>query len=571
VLGLVVALLCLPSLLTGYQTDDWTHQAILNGVEPLETQRSPVNDLFSFIDGEPETVTAQRDAGIFPWWVQVDLKLRLWRPLTALTHLADHALAPNVAVIAHLHSIAWMVALALLAIALFRRVHGVTAVAGLAALVYCLDEARGLPVGWLANRNAMVAGSLGVAALLLHDRWRRDGWTPGAALAPLVFALALLAGEAAIAVTAYLFAHALFLDSGRLGRRLRPLAPYAGVVVAWRLVYRALGYGLHGSGVYRDPLISPHLYLATLPERIVEQLAAQLAGFPATATTFVGTPGRIALGLVALLLVLALGRAFVPLLRDSREARFWATGMVLSTLPTAATFPSARLLTFVGLGGAGLVAVFCARVWGDEPLPPGTPAPGPWTRRLAAALVVLHVVVAGLLLPVESYLGKVVADFWTNPCDRALPDGPEIEGRTAVFVNSNDLCAMVVLPRRAVEGRPAPERVRLLASAMYDIEIEGVDEHTLELRIPAGMHSTAVDALLRPASEPLAIGERVELTGVAFEALSHNADGHVDRVRVRFERELWDPSLVWIAWQDREAGTFVPPRPGEVVRVKRMF
>ena len=44
------------------------------------------------------------------------------------------------------------------------------------------------------------------------------------ALAPALFAAALFGGEAALAVTGYLFAHALFLDSGPLARRLALIA-----------------------------------------------------------------------------------------------------------------------------------------------------------------------------------------------------------------------------------------------------------------------------------------------------------------------------------------------------------
>ena len=53
-----------------------------------------------------------------------------------------------------------------------------------------------------------------------------------------------------------------------------------------------------------------------------------------------------------------------PLLRREPVARFWALGMVLSLIPICATFPMDRLLFFVGLGAAGLLAQFLAVAFG---------------------------------------------------------------------------------------------------------------------------------------------------------------------------------------------------------------
>ena len=62
--------------------------------------------------------------------------------------------------------------------------------------------------------------------------------------------------------------------------------------------------------------------------------------------------------MTVMLLLLGLALLLVPMLRALRGsaiAGFWATGLLLSLVPISATFPSARLLTFAGLGGAALV------------------------------------------------------------------------------------------------------------------------------------------------------------------------------------------------------------------------
>ena len=68
-----------------------------------------------------------------------------------------------------------------------------------------------------ASYTTSIALTLAIPVLLLHDRWRREGWRPGAWLGPLVLGVALLAGESALAIGAYLAAYALHLDRGGAG------------------------------------------------------------------------------------------------------------------------------------------------------------------------------------------------------------------------------------------------------------------------------------------------------------------------------------------------------------------
>ena len=37
-----------------------------------------------------------------------------------------------------------------------------------------IQISRGFAVGWISNRNALIATLLGVLALIAHDRWRRS-------------------------------------------------------------------------------------------------------------------------------------------------------------------------------------------------------------------------------------------------------------------------------------------------------------------------------------------------------------------------------------------------------------
>lgn len=482
--------------------------------------------------------------------------MQFWRPLSAATHVVDHAVAPGNSVFAHAQSVAWMAALAAVAMALFRRIHGPGPVAGLAGLLYAVDEAHGFPAGWLANRNALICGVLGLLALLAHDRWRRDGWRPGAGLGPALLGAALLAGESGVAVTGWLFAYAVFLDR----RRLWTLLPHAAVAVAWKVVHAAGGYGATGSGLYIDPLSDPGGYALALPRRLVALGADQFLSFPSMLLPFV--PGPLAHGLVVALAaaLAALGVALAPAWRGNAKAGFWATGLVLSLLPVAATFPSPRLLTFAGLGGAGLLAL------AFDGARRGLGRPG-----LLALLFVLHGPVAAVGLAIQS-VGVVSLDrLLFAPCDEATPSDPSIEGRTVVFVNSNDLCTGYVRHTRAARGEPGPATVLLLGSALYDVEVHGVDGHTIDFVVPAGMQSQVADRLFRTGDRPLPVGHTVELPTARIEVLSHNAAGLTDRIRFRFAVPLADPSLHWVCTRAQRPAPFVPPKPGAVVSLPGAF
>ena len=230
-----------------------------------------------FVNGDPGDAARLRDAGLFPWWTDLSLKLSFFRPITSATHVLDHALWPDSAAAQLAHNLVWL-ALALVAVwAFYRRFIPVRWIAVLALALYAFDDARGPVVGWIANRNALVAVALALPVLLAHDRWRRDGWLPGRWLAPALFAVSLGAGESSLAIVAYLAAHALWLDRAPWRDRLVALAPYAIVVVAWRVLYVKLGYGVVGSGIYLDPGAHPGAFAAAAATRIPFLLVGQLA------------------------------------------------------------------------------------------------------------------------------------------------------------------------------------------------------------------------------------------------------------------------------------------------------
>ena len=44
------------------------------------------------------------------------------------------------------------------------------------AVRVAVDDVHAQSAGWISNRNVLWATTLGLAAVVVHHRWRADGW-----------------------------------------------------------------------------------------------------------------------------------------------------------------------------------------------------------------------------------------------------------------------------------------------------------------------------------------------------------------------------------------------------------
>jgi hypothetical protein len=560
-LGLALAS---PALTADFTADDHLHRLMARDDPAIPGLKPRPFDLFVFADGDPAAAVRLRDAGVFPWWADLHVRMAFLRPLASLTHAADHALWPERAHLMLLQNLLWLALLLVLAWRFYRRFADIRWVAVLALGLYAVDDARGAAVGWIAGRNALMAPVLAIPALLAHDRWRRDGWRAGAWLGPLAFALALGAGEASLAIAAYLVAHALWLDRAPWRGRCLALAPYAVVVAAWRVAYGALGYGVTGSGIYHDPAGQPLAFAADAAARVPLLLLGQL-GLPwsdaGTLYPLLGAGVMPAAVAIACGLLAVIGLACVPLLRHDATARFFATGMVLAALPVASTLPADRLLGFVGLGGMGLIA----QLLGATLAPRELLGEGARYRAVGVAvsmlMVLVHVVVAPPFLFSRSRSMVTIGAIFDR-ADDGIPSDPAVAARTVVLVNApSDAFGGYIPLMRASRRQPRPAHLYWLATAITAVTVERVGDRTLRISPEGGFLRHQVDRMLRTPARPFTRGERVELSGVAIE-IEAVADGRPLTVLARFDRPLDDPSLVWRRWAGRTYVAYTPPPLG---------
>ncbi|MFQ5494212.1 MAG: hypothetical protein ACE5EX_02425 [Phycisphaerae bacterium] len=167
-LGVVAMVLAAPSLTTGWQMDDHFHRLKMIGPAQAVDASHGRLDLFRFLDGDPDRTRALIDRGRIPWWTFPGIRAAFWRPVTVFTHWLDYRLWPTSPALMHGQSLLWLGALVTAAGFMYRRLMGAVPVAGLATLLYAVDDARATTVGFLANRNALVAALFGVLAIILH-------------------------------------------------------------------------------------------------------------------------------------------------------------------------------------------------------------------------------------------------------------------------------------------------------------------------------------------------------------------------------------------------------------------
>jgi hypothetical protein len=560
----VAILLTFGAVHNGLDADDYYHRAVMNGSARFGEQLRGPQSMFRFLPGDPELARRSMDVGLLPWWTDPRIKAEFFQLLTVQTHVFDYWLWPDRPEWMHAQSLAWFALVVFLAAKFYRRILGPTWMAGMAALLFAVEDGHGTPVGWVCNRNVLLAASFGIGCLIAHDAWRREGrrWALWPAL--LLWACSLCSKEEGIATCAYLFAYALWLDESTLWKRFLTLVPYGLVLVVWRTVRDSLGYGVEHLGVYIDPITDPSRYAAALVERFPVFLLGQW-GFPSDVSVAVTRLFGSPLWWIAVVYVGLLGLLFWPVLRRDRIACFFATGMLLAVIPVSATFPTDRLLMFAGLGAFGLLVRFWYAVFfPDGPRPTGTV----WrvvAVPAALLLVLLHVVLAPVLLTLRA-TAPTGPRWFSERLYIRVPFDQGIEQQDLVVVNPPSVMhANQSLFLYEHEGMPLPRAVRALAPGFRRVTVRRSDERTLEVEPKEGFLRFILDRLFRNEKNMLKLREEVQIARMTATVLSLTEDGRPGRVAFRFETPLEDRSLRWLRFHKGKFVPWEPPAVGEEV------
>jgi hypothetical protein len=529
----------LPALWAPLMLDDHAQRAMVEGTYPLYSG-SPFN-LYDFVNGANRDQLFER--GIIPWWTQPGLVVRFFRPLSSALVWLDNLAFGGSPVEQHVHSFFWWAAASLAVHALLRRSFSAR-VALMGAAMFALAPCHAVPMVWIANREVLLSTALGTAALLVYSRWRDEGKPRDALLGSLLFAVAMAAGEYTLCFGGYVLAIEIVRRRDPALRRALSLACFALPAIAFFATHRLLGYGAHGSGFYLDPLRDFGAYASGAPRRIAVLLGVAWLGLDDRVWS-PAPPWSLGLLFAAGVAVLTvpLARAIRALdVEGQRRAAWLLLGSLLSLGPVLAVEPFARVLPVAMIGVSALVALVLDRAWFP-------PAEEP--RRGAAELTGL--VALGLTF---AHLVRAPVDTWL--AIRAASGSASIFEEKMEWIRNQVARHPTVVVLRAESGetalfapflfdRAAPERWRLLTVGPGRALLLRTGDRTIELvaspqpLFPVGPHD-----LFRDEDGSLRVGDEVSLGGMRAKVLQLDEHAMPRRLRFAFDRDLDDPSTLWL-------------------------
>ena len=579
----------------GLYTDDYIHHAVLDGAAAVE--RSPF-ELYTLISGNAEEARRLKDFGSISWWCHPQVQLAMLRPLSSVLIAIDHYLLGDSTIAFHVHSLLWWLFL-VAAVALLLRELLPVGVAAIALLLFAVEEGNGMPVLWIANRCALVALGFGFLGLRSHILWRRGGGRLQLAASIAFFILAMLGGEWAFTVFAYLGAYELFGSRDRLAVRLRALGAPAAIGVCFLLTARLLDYRTRFSNTYISPFEDPLLFLANGPPRAAALMAEVVFGIPAD-WWHNGSPWRsfflsldlfsrhvwsqlpdwrfwhVLIGAAGLVLGLLVLRWALGLRRDPayRELRWLLIGSLLALLPMVAPFISARsvLPAFAGVSAGWAVILWeSGRVLLRI-------EPRPMRAWLVALAVIPALLASQLVLPCRRSWREAEGFFIINNLIERWVLQAEIDPETEadkriVLINGVEGHSAMFAPYlRHFHGRPMPRSWWVLSGAPRAHDVTRPAPRVLEMSVLGGrMLDSDFENICRSDRYPMKLNQTVKLDGLQVQ-IRALLGGKPLKVRYTFERDLEDPCYVFLHSTFRGLIRFpIPPVGGRIRLAKGQF
>ncbi len=584
-----------PTLDNGFASDDFVESAMLEGTYPAP--RAPL-DLFNFADGSSADNARLMRFGALPWWTVPGLRLAMMRPLSSALVVADRALFGRDARLYHVHSFVWWVVLMLVAAWLLRELFSAP-VASLAIVLFALEEGHTLPLGWLANRGAMVAMVFGLLGVLVHVRARLRARPRLLLLSSLCFSIALLSGEWAFPLLGYVLAFELFgppalRDSWRA--RFVSLLPSALPGLIFLATRAYFGYGALRSGVYIDPITEPVAFFIAACQRIPVFFADLFFSVPAS-WWGLGTPWRdrilalhvfspevwlrlpswrfwhVAIGVLAMLATYFTLRAG---LRDRdpgerRQIRWMLFGALISLVPMVASFPTSRLVlpAAVAVSVAAALVILrglghCRELWPLSPLRALLP--------LSVALTVCYFQVwqAGRTSYFESRVAEHGYDSVRYWLLHAEIDDAKIATQRVVLLNSIEHTSTIFGPFvRSFYGHPLPKSSWVLSGSPHAHDVYRPAANVLELSVLGGtMLTSDLETLYRDDRFPFRLGEVVQLDGLRVQ-VARMLWGKPQTVRFVFDKSVDDPSYLFLFSSPEGLVRARLPEVGERMRFRK--
>lgn len=552
-IGMVLALF---SLRIGFALDDYAFLAWLDGVLPKQV--TPFN-LYEFATGHHAENFEMIRRGPWPWYTDLDLKIRFFRPLSSALLWLEHGAFGHAAIGYHVHSILWY-ALFLVGGGVLLRAVLSPRVFPLAFLLFAITNTHVDSVGWISARHMLVGGTPVVWALVAHVYYRERGFRPGRWLAIAGMIVGLAGSEAALGGLLYWIAYEALASTGKRGLRERwpGIAVPAAMAAVYFIGYKIAGYGAAHSDAYFEPLSDPLGFALAAAMRLPLLLGEAIGGSSAEFAVVTTMAPFTAAGVLSLIAFGALLRAVWPYVGEiDRRALPWLTaGAVLATLIGVGGYPGGRLLLLPGIAGYALVATVILHI-GDKLREASLGSLARVTLRGARGyLVFYHCVLAPLMFVVSTdmYENMGKSEEIDRTLDPVLGTWEPIGGKPAhvvVLASSDPVSGIYVGAARAMRAPKTAAGWTMLSMAKATHHIERTGPRTLVISADPGLLHGSYEVVFRSANYPLHAGDRFDLDECSVKVLS--MQGHYPTsFEVSFRAaSIDDPSLALLIWRDK--------------------
>jgi hypothetical protein len=593
-------LLTFSSIWSGWFTDDYWHRIGYSDSPKIEeifgdyslTRLTGPMRAYSFLKGEEEKVNFAKNQGMMPWWTDSKSHICLWRPIAGLLLDVDYSFWPQTPGLMHLHSLIWFAGLIFAVSILFKNIMGAVWAAGLAALLFAIDDSHAWPVVFLANRHTLLAVFFGALSIWSFDHWRKkDQWQWRIAYI-MTFTLSILSSEGGIAVLAFYMSYLLFLDKKCISSKIRALVPIILIIVIWRVVYNVLGYGAIGNELYIDPVREPIIFISTVMVRL-PILVLGLVGLPPSMIYMaLSGQGAVVYSITTYLILISLAIITFPLWKKCSISHFWGCAMILACIPLCSALPGNRNLGLPSIGALGLIAQLCYNFIQQQCILIKSSFRRFTIWSLLGFGFVIHLIIYPAILCGTPFAFKMLQQGINHILKFSEWD-EQIESKDAIFVNTpNSLLFSFCIPFRILNDLPVPKHIRILSPGREPVQIKRIDEQILSVIPdlgfvpPVSVTSKKNPTLLNYINPKNAdrrferiilrrdtafhVGQQVNLDGVRIEVVSITEDKRPLEVRYTFECLLEDETLVWYFW-DMKHWKFAPftlPEIGETMVVQ---
>lgn len=560
--GIVAALLVtVPQLQhSQFRDDDYVQLTVLAG-KVAYPWMGPLN-LYGFVSGNPDHVSEHISKGPSTWAMEPTTKVNFFRPLSSALMTLNYKIFGLNPLPYSIHNLLWYLAaiffLGILLLRVFPQPRGdrYHPAVYIVLVMFAVSASHFPAVFWNAARWILVSLTLGLAGLAAHLKWREENWRPGRFLSLLAFIFALLAGEASLAVLAFLAAYELFGRSDPFKKRLMALFPGAFIVVVYLVIYKALGCGTAGIGAYLDPFNDTAAFLTALPSKFSAMLGELFLGAQSSLWYFPQRRPEVVLtGAAAVVLV---GLLLFPLWKQSYPRRrrricWMITGMLGSLIPLSSRTPNPHILVIPFIGGSVLVGYILYY----------------WWRRIKKKILFRN----GLALLACSafiFIQFIRPPFsWFRASEEWQAAHERLEQfhhqsvlmelqphQKAIFLNfSNWSFEFHGYYYRKLVGLPMPDAWWRFTASTVSLRYHRTADNKLEMEI------------MNPGTaESPGKGKVIRLPGLRVTVLSTNAKGPT-RVEFKFDRSLADDMYRLLEWRDGRLHLITPPPVGQSVQV----